>query len=118
MWVDSDGTSHTIALEDGRDRLDAPLLRWLEGLSAGERLSLDEGLDDLQEGVFDEVAQLPSVPWGREEQELPEDLVVGAGMGRASVSSLLDHLRGIDLAWRMDAIELVMDVAGEPPEEH
>ncbi|MHA7133254.1 hypothetical protein [Oerskovia turbata] len=117
MWVDSDGTSHTIALEDGRDRLDAALLRWMEGMSASERLSLEGGLDDLQEGVFDEVTRLPAVPWGREEQELPEDLVVGAGIGRASVSSLLDHLRGIDLAWRMDVIELVMDVAGELPEE-
>jgi hypothetical protein len=110
MWVDDEGVSHTVALPDGRDRVDAALLAWLEGLGESEISSLEDELDDLQEGVFDEVENLVHLPFGDEGQALPDDRVIGSGLGQVTLPGLLDHLRGIELAWRLDAIELVVDI--------
>lgn len=113
MWVDAQRVSHTIAIADGRNQVDAALLNWIERLEVSDIQVLEDGLEDIQDNIFDEVDRVPFVPFGREGQELPSDFLVGLGLGDLSVSSLLDYIEKVDLIWRLDVVELVMDVVGE-----
>ncbi|MFF3065753.1 hypothetical protein ACFVQ3_14490 [Oerskovia sp. NPDC057915] len=115
MWVDAERVSHTIAIEDGRDRVDAAVLNWIEGLEEGEVQILEDGLDGIQDDVFEEIENLPSVPFGLEGQELPFGFLIGAGLDEVSIPNLLICIGNVDLIWRLDVIELVADLIGEGP---
>ena len=116
MWIPADGVIRTVSIPTANVPGGQVLQARIAALDPAESDALDEILDTIQWTIADEIDTLtidPDEESGYEGEAIPVEVLAGVDWDELLGSSISTKFQKIDLRWRLDLLQVVMQAVAE-----